>query len=581
MKKKISLYFIAILLAVLLLPAFNDKAHADNTHMSPSPETDAASFPKSTNQLNEAVLELFKPVNGRVESVDGSTVTVIIENDGTVMKGVRLSVFREGAPFYHPVTNTVIGRTEDLEGRVEVLSEKGPDGYYQCRVVNGSIKAGDLVRLTRSKIKLAFFQHRKTDWALSEAFFSSLKNSGRFEILEAYSAEFSPDALSAISRELGAEAFLMFSTPFTDSGKILSAKLFWAEDSMMFADIDEPVDSSAGKIKSAGHEFMFSDLSGMDPERSYKIDDGSLFTMGDVDGNGLSELVVSDGHEIKIYSFKNELHRLWTIREMPGYQHISIDVLDLNNNGTAEIFVTSLSGNNRVSSFILEFDSVKYTAVRKNMPYFLRVVNGKLLMQSAGSLKMFGAPVYEGDELYHAVRPLELPDGVNIYGFNYIGTKDHDTYVLSFDDKGYLNLFDDKGVRIWKSSNVYTVYSPYVMKKGGSASYADKEWVVRDRLMSARTARGREIIALRKIPTVSIAPGFGSKGSEVYSLWWNGSSMEEKKLINEIRPVSDYRVNGNEIFLLVREGLLSRLKDLGTGEFARGSILYYYRVGDR
>jgi len=582
MKKIIFLYFATIMLAVLLLPAFNDDLYADNVYMPLVMETDTASFPKSINKQTEAVLALFRPVNGRVESVDGSSVTVSIENGGNVQKGMRLSVFREGDPFYHPVTNEIIGRTEDLEGRIEVISEKGPDGYYQCRLVNGSIKAGDLVRLTSSKIKLAFFQHRNTDWALSEAFFSSLKNSGRFEMLEAYAPEFSSGALSAISRELGAEAFLMFSTPFTDSGKILSAKLFWAEDSMMLADIAEPVDGSTVKIKSAGHEFMFSDLSGMDPERSYKIDDGRLFTMGDVDGDGSSEFVVSDGDEIKIYSLKNELHQLWTIRKMPGHQHISIDVLDLNNNGTAEIFVTSLSGNNRVSSFILEFDSVKYTAVKKNMPYFLRVVNGKLLMQKAGSFKMFGAPVYEGDELYNAVRPLELPDGVNIYGFNYIGPKDHEhKYILSFDDAGYLNLFDDKGTRTWKSSTVYDVFSPYFMKERSSASADDNKWVVRGRLMSVRTGRGQEIIVLKKIPTVSIAPGFGTKGSEVYSLWWNGISMAEKQLTNEIRPASDYRINGQDLFLLVRGGMLSRLKDAVSGDFTRGSILYYYRLGAR
>jgi hypothetical protein len=70
-----------------------------------------------------------------------------------------------------------------------------PDGLYICTVIKGDVKAGDLARISTSKIKLAFFQERKSDWTLSEAFYSSIKDSERFEILESYTPAYKPEDL--------------------------------------------------------------------------------------------------------------------------------------------------------------------------------------------------------------------------------------------------------------------------------------------------------------------------------------------------------------------------------------------------
>ena len=57
------------------------------------------------NKARDAVLGYFVPVSGNVEGVSGETVRVRLEGKVDIPANVRLTVFREGEPFYHPVTN--------------------------------------------------------------------------------------------------------------------------------------------------------------------------------------------------------------------------------------------------------------------------------------------------------------------------------------------------------------------------------------------------------------------------------------------------------------------------------------------
>ncbi|MEF9426562.1 MAG: hypothetical protein L0956_05080, partial [Candidatus Mariimomonas ferrooxydans] len=175
------------------------------------------------HKARDSVLSYFYPQSGVITGVENGTVNVKFSTEEKLRKGMRFSVFREGKPFYHPVTKEPMGKTEELIGRIEI-SEVQPgidhenDGSCLCRIVRGSLEIGDTVRITSSRIKLAFFQDKKADWSLSEVFYEALKESGRFDILESYTKNYEPDELSEAARGLGAEAVLMFSTP-TDAGE--------------------------------------------------------------------------------------------------------------------------------------------------------------------------------------------------------------------------------------------------------------------------------------------------------------------------------------------------------------------------
>ncbi len=533
----------------------------------------------------DSVLELFKPVSGTVSVVENGFVKVSFKSTENIGKGMRFSVFRKGTPFYHPVTNETIGETEDFTGRIEVINDEPIDGLYHCVIVTGEVRAGDLTRITSSKIKLAFYQNKKSNWALSEAFYNSLKESGRFEILESYAPVFNPEDLSQIARGLNAEAVLMFSTPLKKDGRSINISMYWAEDAKLFGEIEE-VPEKGGIAIPSENQFMFVESTDIQILGSYALSKGRLLAVGDVDQNGTQDYIVSSGSDIKVFNIiNNELHELWHIKDSVKGKHLSLDVLDLNNNGIPEIFVTASVGD-RVLSSILEYGSSGYRTVSKEMPYLFRVIDNKLLMQKFNRFKGLTGPVYEGEwreDKYQSKRAIDLPSDVNIYGFSYIDWQNNgQKQLVTFDDQGYLNLYDKSGQLIWQSSETYGDFDLSLRRNSDSMEGNQKEWVIRSNLMSVRTERGSEIVAIRKIPHVSTIPGIGSRGGEVYSLWWDGDSMDEKLILKEIPgAISDYWVQGSNIFIIARSGVFSVVRNVITGDFSLGSMLYYYNFGEK
>lgn len=564
--KKLNILYTAFLLAVLMaVSPVQSRANED-----------------PVNKARDAVLGYFVPVSGTVEGVDGETVRVRLEGEGDIPAKVRLTVFKEGEPFYHPVTSEKIGNTELLAGRIE-LKEKEGGGLYLAGLKSGKVETGDRVRLASSRIKLAFFQERKSDWAISELFYNGLKESGRFEILESYTPSYEPEKLSKLARDLGAEAVLLFSTPLTDWKKVMNIKLFWAEDTTMLAEIEEPFDQEID-MAVPGDEFLSVELIEREPWSTYNIEKGHMMAMGDINNNGELDFVVSDGNNIRIYSQKQELRADWMIAGTPSERHLSIDVLDMNNNGYAEVFVTTMISEREMRSFVLEYDpSGKIRKINDNIPYFMRVSGKRLLMQEYGYINKFSGPVYEGifqDGGYRPAAPLNLPKGLNIYGFINIDWQENGkSHLLTFDDRGFMQLYDESGRSIWKSKESYGEPDISVKRTHMVPGDPSEEWYVRNRLISVNTDRGQEVFVVKKTPEIAAIPGLWFKGAEVYSLRWDGVTMETKPVLTGLPgSVTDYSITESSIFLLVRGDLLRSVKSAMSGDFSKGSMIYYYNI---
>ena len=73
--------------------------------------------------------------------------------------------------------------------------------------------------------------------------------------------------------------------------------------------------------------------------------------VGDVNKDGLNEVVVIDKHNIYIYEkTKDEFKLLKQIKGKSYHQYMSVDVADINRDGTPEIIVTSL--NDQTAQFL-------------------------------------------------------------------------------------------------------------------------------------------------------------------------------------------------------------------------------------
>jgi hypothetical protein len=548
----------------------------------------------SNHAVRDAVLSYFHPVNGVVADVVDGGVSITLENGDRLRKGERLSVFRSGLPFYHPITNDMIGHTEDLIGRIEVKGKTEEQGRYLCTILNGDLKTGDIVRVTSSPIKLAFFQDQQAEWSLTERFYGSLKESQRFDIIETYTENFEEENLSELSRGLGAEAVLVLSTPLENGTRKLRVRLLWTEDAHMFAEIEESVGAEVVSSVRSEENLLDINLTDNEPWGNYLLEDGELFAFGDVVGNGERELVVSDGNNLRVYSMRDAPQEIWFLKGGAEERHLSIDVLDLNDNGRSEIFVTSLiNGGRTMNSFVLEYDSVSgYRRVWDRAPYFFRVMDDALLMQKFTSFGLFTGPVYKGgweNGDYKPVSPLKLPDDVNIYGFAYINReKKVDAGLVSFDDDGYLHLYNN-GQPVWKSTDSYGKFEISLTRNKramfdntddldeSSPGRDSMETFVRGRLITVKTRRGEEIIVVKRVPLLKNMPGLGTGKTEIHSLLWAGGVMDEELLIQGISgPATDYLVDDNELFFIVRTSMVGFVKEAIGGDFLRGSRLYYY-----
>jgi len=583
-------HVVFILVAILCLPLRLDASRqGDRTIEGP------------VAAVRDGVLSYFPPVKGVVREVSGGYVGVYVGPGVELQKGARLSVFREDGPFYHPVTKEPLGMIEVPVGRIEVVERRAD--LYVCSRIRGDIRAGDIARITSSRIKLAFFQQRRAEWAISEEFYGLLRGSGRFEILEAYTKTFEPRRLLDIARDLGAEVMLILDTPLKGGERFLEARLYWVEDGRLFAHLREPVDRGPSWASTPRMEGL--DLGPIDTEPwgNYDIGTGELIAMGDVDGDGSDELIVSDGTDIMIYTFKDEPRRIWSIEGRAGERHLSIDALDMNNNGRAEIFVTSIKGSEgmltgdessfslpdtgSLSSFIIEYlPGEGYRRIKEEVPYFFRVVNGRLLMQGFSRNEIFSGPVYEArwkDGEYRPDRPLSsLPEGINIYGFTYIDWRGNgDRYLLSFDTDGYLNLYR-AGERVWRSKESYGRFYLTFEQTASSIVNPVKRWSIKGRLITIRTDKGEECIVIKKNPVLSVAPGLGYRDFNVYSLWWDGDVMERRLIMGNLSGTpTDYLLRGDDLFIIAHGGLFSFVRNALSGDFSRGTRLYYYKFTRR
>jgi TolB-like protein len=196
--------------------------------------------------------------------------------------------------------------------------------------------------------------------------------------------------------------------------------------------------------------------------------------IGDVDGDTSNEAVFISRKTIFIYRYVNR--RFTKIAEIPGANTdslIGVDVADINANGTAEIFLTGLSENNRLSSFVLEWNGTEFNTLTKDENWYYRVVRVSqkglplLLGQKGGFNDAFSGPIYVlgwDNVRYVPEDKQSLPNWVKIYGLTYGDVlNDGRDSVLAFQKNGTLSILNKDGQEQWTSSETYGGSNVYLL----------------------------------------------------------------------------------------------------------------------
>jgi len=214
--------------------------------------------------------------------------------------------------------------------------------------------------------------------------------------------------------------------------------------------------------------------------------------VGDVNGDGLNEIVVIDETNVYIYQKKgNDAVLLAKILGGRYNNYVGVDLVDLNGNGLKEILVSNVVSKqetynvfNSVDSFVLEWKDGKFVTIADKLPWLFRVIDTKpgglrVLGQKIGVGRPFETPINEmvwRNGTYQEGKELKIPKGLNIYGLTLDDLGDGPEKIIAFNNYDYLCIYreTDKplyAVQSMMGSKEFIYKSEEVF--GGSNSYIE------------------------------------------------------------------------------------------------------------
>jgi len=99
----------------------------------------------------------FSPLEGLVVSFEGNTVYLDIGETGGAQVGQEFTIFRKGAPFYHPITRKMLGHYEEVLGyaQIRIVEPRFSEALFVLIEGKPLPQPDDGVRITRGRIKVA------------------------------------------------------------------------------------------------------------------------------------------------------------------------------------------------------------------------------------------------------------------------------------------------------------------------------------------------------------------------------------------------------------------------------------------
>lgn len=516
-------------------------------------------------------IEAFFPkLNGEVSAVKGDWIIVNLTKADGIFPGMRLSVFRQGKEFRHPITKEILGRFEEYPGIIEITEPGDRQSTAKLVEKKGEVKAGDKVRISSEKISLALVPvsvdvNRGGLYSLNDA----LLNTERFEVTDQDEVslalveqgfigkvEDDPRVIKRLSELFKVRNIALVRVVGTEQKADYDVRLF-SQDGQPLKNFKGDVNTATGQYRAGELGYAIYEGRSRDYWRTEEFRyNAKNIVVGDVDGDGNKEIVLNDGERLHVYRYTGTVFQeVWAEKKEKNKDLIYLDLADLNNDGKAELYVTNV-WNGKLKSYVLEYRDGAYKKIWEDIPLYLRIVKlpvkgPTLITQELSRRESFQGVIstYErSGDTYKPGVPLNTPKGVEIFGFG-IGDIDEDgkyeTVVL--DDDDFIVIYDDAGKVKWKSTERYGGFkSAFEHQKLDQPVGEETKVTVKGRVLVTDLDGDDklEIAVIRNVPVSYYLRRFKVfQAGEIHALRWENGKLEGKWKIKDVEGyIPDFTV---------------------------------------
>ncbi|MCS7164552.1 MAG: VCBS repeat-containing protein [Thermodesulfovibrio sp.] len=495
--------------------------------------------------FKETLLSYFPVVSGKVTNLENNELSLDKGSKDGIKKGQRVVLFEETVPLIHPVTRQVIGKSEKIVGTAEVVSVE--ENSSKATIIEGSISSlkndSLLFKIPKSKIKVLYAQS-DTEWAVGEGYYRELKNTERFELIDA------PinikDAETLLKNSQNADILLFLKQQKLNGNIKLTQEIYWIKDKKLLIKSETELSPKllselrkkyASLIVPEGHTLL-----------SFRLSRGiNRVATGNFDGISQNQVLIISDSEISLYLMNVDL-KLKSNYVIPiGGDMLWFDTGDIDKDGKDEIVMT-IKKDDRVFSSIVKWIGDRFEEVSRINDIFLRIYDDRLIAQAySPSEGFYGEIFYINPQKsdYQKNETLKLPVKANIYDFYVLG----DT-VFKWENDGSLAVYNNKGVPLWRSQEPMGFGMQYE-KHTGVAMLSLGKWQVQSRIKPLSNG----VIVIEKKPllgAVNIST-LGYRSSKLQLLQWTGIGIEQMDITEEMSgEILDYAISSDKIFVLVK-----------------------------
>ncbi len=492
------------------------------------------------------LLSYFPVIEGKVvKQVNNELILDKGSKDG-LKKGQRIILFEQTVPLIHPVTKQVIGKSEKIIGSAEIIEAE--NNTAKAIVLDGDIKIQEnqvLFKIPKSKTKI-FYAQTNTEWAVGEGYYRELKESGRFELIDAPVNVDENEKLFKSAKNVNAEVLLILKTVKKEQGLKISQELYWVKDQKPLSKAEIELNPTAlselrkkyaSLIVPEGHTLLSFRLS-----RSI-----NRIATGNFDGISQNQILIASDNELSLYQIEVDL-KLKSSYSIPiGGDILWFDTGDIDRDGKDEITIT-FKKDDRVISSIIKWTGNEFEEISRIYDVFLRIYDGNLIAQAfSPSIGFDGEVLYIKPEksTFQKLKTFKMPVKANIYDFYLIGN-----LMFKWEEDGTFAVYNEKGVPLWRSQEPLG-YGLQYEKQTGISMLSLGKWKVQSKIKPFSNG----VIIIEKKPLLGLVnvSTLGYRSSKLQLLQWTGIGIEQTDITEEMTgEILDYSVSSDRLYVLVK-----------------------------